>query len=290
MKFTFFLASLALSVQAQAFVINPIAGKTDPAVVMLDGLINLCSGSVVGLEPVTIVTAKHCVEAGAVNLGYLKPKTILTKTFRDEPFSVREGILPGDLAILIYAENKMEIDEVKNLTDADLFYLDPQELKFGQDVEFCGYGGTRFIVPDNSAGELNCGKNKIILDNKDLNFEDFLIPYQGKNFDDLSVELQTKTLQSMVEFTLETYGAGTRLGFTNLPGDPKQSLVQVGDSGGPIFIRDSQGHKQIIAVSSAGGAVETQGALRPVMSIGWRLNGEWTKNFLEDARKLGADF
>jgi hypothetical protein len=288
---TLIIASALLSMPlfARGPVINPIESLPDPAVVLLEGIIGDCTGSVVGLKPVTVITAKHCIAASADFLNQTKPKTIVTKNFKDEVFKAFEGVLPGDIAILIYEEPQEHFDSIKNLTKENLFHINTSLLTAGQKIDFCGYGGFQPIMNDFSAGKFHCGVNTLIVDDPSLNFLSEFPNDVDQKFDNYPSDQQKKILNSMVQDGLSTYGAGTRIGLTNFPGEKKESLIQTGDSGGPIFIRDEKGHKNLIAISSAGGAAIVNGVFRPVLGIGWRIDGDWTKAVLQEAKEKGAD-
>lgn len=289
MKTIIALSSLALSLQVGAFVINPVESLPDPAVVFLEGVEGDCTGSVVGLKPVTVITAKHCIAASAAYLERTKPKAIIVKNFKDEVFKAFEGVLPGDIAIVIYEEPQEHFKTLKTLTSKDLFHINNKPLIAGQKFEFCGYGGFQHIMNDYSAGSFHCGKSTLILDDSSLDFSSEFPENAADLYDTYSIEMQKKLLNSLVQDGLNDYGEGTRIGLTNFPGEKKESLVQTGDSGGPMFIRDEEGRKMLIAVSSAGGAAVVDGQYRPVLGMGWRIDSPWTKEVLQEARDKGAD-
>ena len=289
MKNLILASSLLLSLQAGAKVIFPVESLPDPAVVFLEGIEGNCSGSVVGLNPVTVITAKHCIAASAAYLDRTRPKTIVTRNFKDEVFKAFEGVLPGDIAVVVYEEPQSHFPSIKDLTKKDIFHLNSSPLIAGSKFEFCGYGGFQHRMNDYSAGRFHCGVSTLILEDASIDFSKEFPDDVDAKYDSYPEDQKKKILNSMVQTALMNYGADTRIGLTNFPGEKRESLIQTGDSGGPMFIRGEDGRKNLIAVSSAGGAVVVDGAWRPVLGIGWRIDSEWTKELLQVARDKGAD-
>lgn len=287
MKSILFLLFFPLLVNAD--VIYPEDSKPDPAIVMLVGGMSICTGSVVGLNPVTVITAKHCPAAGVGYLDQTLPSKVLTKKYQDKLFSVEDGILPGDVAVLVFKEPVEHFQSLSGITKDDLFRLNTAPIMGGQKIEFCGYGGHLPQMNDYTTGEFHCGSNSLIIEASELNWSKDYPTDAGDKFSTYEEKDQKKILMSMVQEGLVEFGSGTRIGITNLPGPKKQSLLQTGDSGGPMFMRDQDGRKTLIAVSSAGGAVEIEGAFRPILGFGWRIDSPWTKEFLQETRDNGAD-
>jgi Trypsin len=301
MKTKLLLATCLMALKAQAFVINPDFDSYDPAVVKLSGEA-LCSGSVVGLRPLTVLTAKHCVTLGATNLGADKPIKIFQKNYPGFPFDVNQNQTPGDIAVLVFSEAAAPALR-EMISQDDLFHLETQKIEHGTEVSFCGYGGTLPIKGDYTSGKLHCGKNYLVNDDKNLTFKKDIDALMTSSFtiDEASEVVQSKYIHANIQMFLGMYGAGTRIAFgileQNSVATPFSKIdksfsmarLQQGDSGGPMFIRDGSDKKQIIGVNSIVGFANFMGSYQPLIGVGWRVDHRFSRELLREAKLAGAD-
>lgn len=300
------LAILTLNTQAAPNLVYSNTQETFKAVVNLRSYSGTCTGAVVGLNPPTVITARHCTEMGVSNFENISPEKIIDDEFKDLYFSVYAASLPGDLAILIYPKTSLETFK-KVMKEEDLFSVKTMPLVHGQSIEMCGFGGS---TPGHSypsgIGTQRCGFNNIVMENKKLDFmsemDEYIKNNPDANFAKLSSELQTKWIHANIQNYLTEFESGTRyaIGALDMPAVRKEfmgsydeahkySLIQQGDSGGPGFIKDKDGQKYLIGVNSAAGYAPMTSQLEVVFGIFWRLDHSWSRDLMKRAIKEGAD-
>ena len=282
MRLLFFFISALLAQTASAIIYSNSSFKS-PAIVALGGR-GYCSGVVVGLKPLTILTARHCSEKGVVEYMNQSPDVVVTSHYNQEEFSVERSRLPGDISVLIFKTYKLEISE------ESLFVIEPFELQHWQEIMVCGYGSNKPEARDTVSG-LNfqrCGTTSVHLDDPRLNFYD---SGPGKNFSKLSQKRKVRILHSVIQGNLLEYGAGSRVGVAAIHKDGTydrtrtQTLMKSGDSGGPAFIRNPQGRNVLIGINS----LETINDGNVEGGIIWRIDHPSSQDVLQRARSAGAD-
>lgn len=299
MKLILLLAVL-LNVPAFARVIDSNTKETYPAVIKLDSDSGICTGTVVGLYPPTVITARHCVEMGNVRFMGNVPETILKNEFGSSYFSTSGARLPGDIAVLIYSF-RSDKDFRTQMSDKDLFVIGKETITAWQKFTFCGYGSTGRMKNEIAGiGTQRCGKNSFITEDFQKNYSTEVdLVYKlnaGKKFSEFYSTQKAKLTFALVQTFLAEYGKGTRLGMGALmppvEGHPygqfdegkTLSLIQQGDSGGPVFITKN-GQNILVAVNSAALSVED-------IYIGaffWRVDHSFSKDLMRKAYNYGGD-
>jgi hypothetical protein len=290
--------------QAKAIVYQN-SHEAPKAIISLTGM-SLCTGTVVGLNPPTVITARHCVETDSILFEDASPTNIVTDDFKNFEFDMNEEKMPGDLAILIFDQK----DQSKfNLTKADLFSVEQSKMKEAQSVSFCGYGLTTPylpIFPSLPSFKLACGTNFLILDDPSLGdktINEIAKQYPNKYSNQLPPDMNAKVTRANVQSFLTEYAPGTRMGIAFLFPPTKEhpygvidtnhklSLVNQGDSGGPIFTKNAKKEKVILGVASLTmhTAVSTGPQDQITGGVFWSLNHEWSRALLQKAKALGAD-
>lgn len=251
-----------------------------------------CSGSVVGLNPPTIITARHCALANAVRYKGIDPEHVITGEFDQYEFNLDKALMPGDIAILIFSQTS-QASFRESMNEHDLFNVKPVSLNLWQKVSICGYGSNSSEYGNmNGLAFSRCGDNSLITDSQQLNFETETQDYSD-HFKKLSDKKKVKLLHTTIQANLSEYGAQTRLGIGALLlptaktplGDfdknHTQTLLQSGDSGGPVFV----GERTLIGVNSMALFNDEQ----VTMAIFWSLEHPWSRELLKRAVFEGAD-
>lgn len=293
MKYIFILLTLIVMGSAHSRVVHSNLSVTYKGVVHLQG-IGSCTGSVVGLYPPTVITARHCVQTGVVAYKNVRPETIIEDQFEDRFFSTENAALPGDIAILIYpfsSESKFRED----MSEKDLFTISKFNVSPWKKISFCGFGSSAESYGDLSGiGEQRCGQNYVQLPVHSAQFSQKLNPGLLK---DMSEEEKIIFIHTLMQSVLKDYGHNTRIGIAALTfPDTKNphgtydskhvnSLIQQGDSGGPFFFENGD-EKTLVAVNSMG--ILSKERLF-IGSVAWRLDHPWTKTLLKKAYNFGAD-
>jgi hypothetical protein len=285
-------------------VIHSNLKETHKAIIKLENIYkDICTGTVIGLNPPTVVTARHCYEMGNVNYLGISPNKVVFDSFDGVYFHVPSARLPGDLAILIFPRSS-ESEFRKDMGKEDLFVVEDVPLKNWDEVEICGYGGTNPLGHVISGfGIQRCGKSSLIVNDNKYNypkeFDQVKLLNPGLFFPDYYVSMKAKYTYSLIQIYLQEYGSGTRLGIGALLPDQsfsfgaydergEKSLTHQGDSGGPVFIR-KEGKNILVAVSSGMlGANLGSGSVN-VGAFSWRLDHSWSKKLFKKAFNLGAD-
>ncbi|MEA9355619.1 trypsin-like serine protease [Bacteriovorax sp. PP10] len=278
------VACTLLTLSAEAIV----NGKDEagmPAVVMLEGGGGVCSGSIVGLNPLTVITAKHCAYYGAIQLKGTAPAKVVFDKFPTKVFNPARGDSPGDIVILIYPQ---ELSKEFNLSKEELFTVAPLSLKLHDSVSFCGYGSTNLDaknITDNR--KKRCGQNNLIIESEQYVFQDnYNRVVNSKDFTDLSPRELSEFLQTTTQFVLSQYEVGSRLA-VELVSDPSLSVPAGGDSGGPWFVKSEDSRLHLIGVHSIVYQSPKMSAIAAGFS--WKLDHPWVKQLLLKAALEGAD-
>jgi hypothetical protein len=289
----FILSSVLLLFESSAqAVIYPNTPKTFKAIIKLESATaGVCTGAVIGLNPPTVITARHCIETGTFLFEKTNPYDIFTENFNGQHFSTQEARLPGDVAILVYPRSAEKY--FKTLTEQDLFDVNPPPVLPGQELYLCGFGAMTF----EEIGGQHCGLS--LMFGKTAAFQS--APDSAQSFQGLS---SASKAQYIYDLTLRhelEYGPRTRLSvaallpikespFYKYDSDHKLALTQWGDSGGPVFVINDAGQKQIVSITSASLSSNfPYGSGVFLGAYSWRLDHPWTREFLKKAFYKGAD-
>jgi hypothetical protein len=269
-----------------------------------------CTGALVGLHPITVITARHCVhQTLGVYLGHTldwQATHIFESNFGKQPFDSATHAVPGDIAVLIFDgtpdELSVHVDPHK-----DLFSVAPIAVQSEQMVSICGYGLTNNkAVASAIDNQRRCGENFLELENQAFQPLSFLsvikrfpVGSQINDSDLVGDEEKIEYYHHEIQIALNQYGAGTRLAigpFTANDFDPSDTrnykinfsatMINEGDSGGPWFIDDQNQTPHLIAITSIRNYTTD---LALASGIAWRLDNAWSKYFLKQASDKGAD-
>lgn len=284
-------------------VFNPLQNKTAKAVIRLTSeKKTTCTASVIGLNPPTAITARHCIEMDIFLYKNWKPATIVKENFPDFPYIMRAGLLPGDMSVLIYPKEAQN-DFLQEMDKDDLFKLNYSvKLIPYQRVSFCGYGSKSSKLDERvNVGILSCGENNIIKKNDDLlntdelysfyknnpnlNFEQFPYPYK-------EIFIHHNVQKNIGKYGEEAqFGVGAltfnKMGPRNLGLFDKnrtQSIMAPGDSGGPMYI-ENENRKILLGINSS--VIDIRANIYG--GIFWSINHPWSQELLNKARSMGAD-
>jgi hypothetical protein len=232
----------------------------------------LCTGTIVGMNPPTVITAKHCAQKNMVIFMTAHPDKIIMEDFGQTEFSVEKTLLPGDLAVLIYPQSSAPMFQEKLGTE-NVMHVSTTGASEGEKITSCGYGSSdpRRGYP-NGGGFKRCGQNYA-----------HVTETKGKG--------KAKHISEMINANLAEFGTNTRIGIGSVLPDGKfdkthsLSLLQQGDSGGPTFKINEQGEVALIGVNSFTVFEENQ----VVASVLWNVASPWSQALLKKAVEDGAD-
>lgn len=168
-----------------------------------------CSGAVVGVNPLTVLTAAHCV----------KDREILDIVIEEsQPLKVilaNDKINGLDLAILIFKSNI----KIKGVSEQNIFKLDGQKSLGLQNyrgrIEMCGLGGEiNSSLISQRTGNLKCGSGLYLAQ---------------KSYSDRVHSLFSKKFMSCADLAKNEDYQGLKI-----------STIFPGDSGGPLFIQNNE--------------------------------------------------
>lgn len=178
-----------------------------------------CSGSVVGLKPLTIITAAHCVNSSKredISVQKMVPTGILFGNHQ----------LPGfDIAVLVFDNNA----RIPGLGEKNIFTLMPKLAKqmksYRGPIETCGFGKqVSNYFSSESIGERKCGQGLYL---------------EGDSYSDAFHTLYSK--QFMNCYIMARPDEYRKLDFAK---------TLSGDSGGPLF-RKINGKLVLIGVTNS---------------------------------------
>lgn len=277
---------------------------TQKAVIELSLGSSMCTGSVVGLNPPTVITAHHCTDS-LNSLRYLaiNPVKIFKENYQGEGFSPLQG--NGDMVILVFPEEAKK-EFLKVMNQKDLFIIDPKiSLKKFQEVELCGFGSTeRSIFKHANLEVQRCGSNNLILQDDSLKYEQKVVDYNENHSSsymmDFPSPMKAKAIYYTIEQALERYEKESRFGIASLVLSPERpldignydetnskSLIAQGDSGGPLFIKTARGNV-LIGVTSFS-VVDRDYLQTAIGALFWNVNLPWSKDLIQKAIEGGAD-
>lgn len=277
-------ACTMLTLSAEA-IVNGKEEAGMPAVVMLEGGGGVCSGSIVGLNPLTVITAKHCAYYGAVQLKDTAPEKVVFDKFPTKIFNPAIGATPGDIIVLIYPK---ELSKEFNIRKEELFTVAPVSLKLHDTISFCGFGSANIdakIISDNRIKR--CGQNKLIVESEQyISQDNYNKVVNEKDFSNLSEKELKEFLQTTTQLVLSQYEISSRLG-VEIISDSNLSVPAGGDSGGPWLLKGEDSRLHLIGVHS----IVYQSPKMSVIAAGfsWKLDHPWVKKLLLKAASEGAD-
>lgn len=307
---TFLSASFSLantsdfhSSQVNPKIFNPIKNKTANAVLRIRSEKGTtCSAALVGLNPPTAITARHCTDMDIFLYEGWTPKTIVKESFPGFPYIIKAGLLPGDMTILIYPQESKN-DFLKNTKEHDLFKIDSSiTLIPYQRVSFCGYGSKSSKLDQRvDVGILTCGENNVIKKNDDLLNHDELYSFYKRNprlnFEQFPYPFKEIFIHHTLQNNINHYGDESQFGvgalsFTDMgkrglglyDKDSVQSIMAPGDSGGPMFIENENG-KILLGVNSSVFDIR----MNILGGIFWSVNHPWSQELIAKAQAMGAD-
>lgn len=261
-----------------------------------------CTASVIGLNPPTAITARHCTETGIFLYKDWAPATIVKENFPDFPYIIRAGLLPGDMTVLIYPIESQN-DFLQEMTKEDLFKLDYSfKLTPYQRISFCGYGSKSSRLDERvDVGTLACGQNNVIKKNDDLlNTDELYSFYENNptlNFEQFPYPYKEIFIHHNIQKNIGKYGDEAQFGVGALTYNKMgvrhlglydkhrvQSIMAPGDSGGPMYIENENG-KILLGVNSS--VVDIR--MNIYGGIFWSVNHPWSQELLNKAKTMGAD-
>lgn len=305
--FNFFVLGQAMAnispIQESPRIFNSMKNKKTGAVIRLLSEKNTtCSASVIGLNPPTAITARHCTETSIFLYKNWKPTHIIKESFPGFPFIMKAGLLPGDMTILIYPEESKK-DFLQDMNEKDLFKIDSTiKLIPYQRVSFCGYGSKSSKLNERvDVGLLACGENNIIKKNDDhLNTDELYTFYANNprlNFEQFPYPYKEIFINHTLQYNIGRYGDEAQFGvgaltFTDMgprnlgiyDKDSTQSIMAPGDSGGPMYIENEYG-KILLGVNSS--VIDIR--FNILGGIFWSVNHPWSQDLLAKAKSMGAD-
>lgn len=227
-----------------------------------------CSGSVVGLNPLTILTASHCVERKYridINVSYLHPKLI---------FKGNSKVKALDIAVLVFDQGDIFSEDLKQTFTLEKTNIDLK--KYHGMVFLCGSGReVNNVEGVQIGGHKKCGESLFI---KNQSFVDSMFSLYSKKYLICKKWVDPKELDKL------NYATAIR-----------------GDSGGPLFI--SKNKKLYLLGLLQSGVVNLDQGRKTESSIcgvsyGESFRSDWiplqsdnkvTLDFLRNTVKLGAN-
>jgi hypothetical protein len=304
-------------IQVNAFaslkIVYSNTAETFKAVIRLRGDYASCSGTVVGLNPPTVITARHCIdnyptEFNARRFKSIEPEKIIYDEFKknENVKIVQSSKTAGDIAVLIYPRSSKPTF-LERMRESDLFTVSPNfPLDQFQRVQICGYGLSKPGRGGWPTGEQLCGFNNIIMKDKKLNFarevKKFFLKNPKLRFDKLDEEfhktIKVKFIHTFLQEQINHYPHDPRLAIGPLVFNDHSAKIGIfdekhenstpnaGDSGGPLFINNGS-KKNLIGVYSEGLYIIDKGI--NVGNIFVNITSPLSLKLLERALNEGAD-
>jgi hypothetical protein len=268
-----------------------------------------CTGVVVGLNPITLITARHCVfHALGIYLGSTldwPADQIFQSEYGTQVFDDQDHV-PGDITVLTFKGDPSLLPSPID-PNRDVFTVEPMPLALAETISICGFGlttnSTKTGTPD---GNRRCGQNFLEIENPSFQTLDFLSAAArlgpGVSVDDTKLINDREKIEYFhfeIQKSLAEYGAHTRIGIgpfdqndfdlqkrSQYQINQTPTLINEGDSGGPWFLDDTSGIHHLIGITSFAGWT-SQSIL--AFGMAWRLDYAWSKSFLQQAAAHGAD-
>jgi Trypsin-like peptidase domain len=225
-----------------------INGKEDfeyNAVVELDTPKGRCSGVVVSLDPFLVVTTRHCAERtpkDKIALNEFHPTKISVpkienrfQSYGKDPAQYdkyRQEFTAKDMAILAFPA---DVNDSLNLSENDLFALEPFHLADADRVYMCGWGTVSMINGrGRNPGIRHCGSNQIVSMKTALSLGP---PVEVDTLDALG---PNGWLIPSPRFRILATSQAWLDAFPWLKSKSREkteSIPNAGDSGGPVFVK-----------------------------------------------------
>lgn len=260
---------------------------------------SICSAAIVGLKPLTLITAAHCLKEVRVSgpqslpvLSIAQPEllgiekiTLIQAFYR--PFEAVSEDLTQDIAVLVFDA------KVQSL-------IQPLRIRLGDDlpesIMICGYGRG---YGEADTRHPRCGERKPLQDLSDF-YQ--VLPKKYREMDEI-LHLQAQT---QFAYTQELVHAEKALLAVNRLNEMDQydhtmPMPTVGDSGGPWLVLNSRGQYELLAVTSLVERFYNPSANwpffqkqvplseYPYVAYGLRLSHPEVLGFLQYAQHSGAD-
>jgi hypothetical protein len=260
---------------------------------------SICSAAIVGLKPLTLITAAHCLKEvrltgplGLPMLGIAQPELLgmeqveLKQAFY-RPFNVVAEDLTQDIAVLVFDAKVHSLIQPLRIRLGD--YL--PEL-----IMICGYGRG---YGEADTRHPRCGERKPVRDLSDF-YQ--VLPKAYRDMDEM-LHLQAQT---QFAYTQELVHAEKALLAVNRLNDMDQydhtmPMPTVGDSGGPWLVLNDLGQYELLAITSLVERFYNPSANwpffqkqvplseYPYVAYGLRLSHPEVLGFLQYAQHSGAD-
>lgn len=298
----FFMLLLMLAPPTKALVGGHV-DKGMPAVVPLYTVgFGKCTGALVGLNPPTVITARHCVSSNSYSMFNVFPEKVVTLEYPNPQFS--PSTLAGDVAVLIFPKY---MAQAFNLQPQDLFSVAPMEMAPQDEVSVCGYGAYEYTAVNPKTDDVKrCGTALLVMEYEPFRYETFLKKTLARlksgevSYEALSENETLKMTHAFLQAYLSHFGGGTRYGIARFTQDafrydPKagfdifgeHAILNNGDSGGPWFVKSENKNPRLIAITS--GAIGTPTENKNIVAnFAWRMDHPWTIELLKRAASEGA--
>ena len=260
---------------------------------------SICSAAIVGLKPLTLITAAHCLKEVRVSgpqslpvLSIAQPELlgieqITLKQAFYRPFEAVSEDLTQDIAVLVFDA------KVQSL-------IQPLRIRLGDDlpesIMICGYGRG---YGEADTRHPRCGERKPLQDLSDF-YQ--VLPKAYREMDEM-LHLQAQT---QFAYTQELVHAEKALLAVNRLNEMDQydhtmPMPTVGDSGGPWLVLNSRGQYELLAITSLVERFYNPSANwpffqkqvplseYPYVAYGLRLSHPEVLGFLQYAQHSGAD-
>lgn len=260
---------------------------------------SICSAAIVGLKPLTLITAAHCLKEVRVSgpqslpvLSIVQPELlgieqIILKQAFYRPFEAVSEDLTQDIAVLVFDA------KVQSL-------IQPLRIRLGDDlpesIMICGYGRG---YGEADTRHPRCGERKPLQDLSDF-YQ--VLPKAYREMDEM-LHLQAQT---QFAYTQELVHAEKALLAVNRLNEMDQydhtmPMPTVGDSGGPWLVLNSRGQYELLAITSLVERFYNPSANwpffqkqvplseYPYVAYGLRLSHPEVLGFLQYAQHSGAD-
>lgn len=232
------ISGLVALTQLPAFAVvfsRPVQPGTsrEQVIIELDGH-GMCTGTIVGAEPVTVLTAAHCLQRPAL-VQYIRGTREAPRAVFDNSviYANNIGASHKDLAVLVYP-NTLQLRDVDTWNVATVASLADSG---NMPIEFCGYGYTDLTAGRGDLQKLNCGQNSL---------ESGRPTSVG---DAYWFSFFQRILRQFPELLLVSAGLSRDVR-GDFAWDERKALLNAGDSGSPAFREDSRGRVHVMGVAS----------------------------------------
>lgn len=254
-----------------------------------------CSGTIVGLNPLTILSAAHCLDGKNTIRSFrgIRAKRVVSDCPRcgkmdpDDPKYVT-SVVARDAMILIFPPSARGSVDLSDDEVASVAPLRKGLETLPERLSFCGYGTTGLTPGTGSMGAKLCGQNSLVVMDPKVQPADWeqASPEKLEEYASLTAQYYLRLLP---EFLL--LKVSLRPGADGKPVmDPSDAMSNMGDSGGPLFWVDERKVLRILGVNSVGyWSGQTRESAAPMLSGFAPLTLPSIRALLKKAVKQGAD-